>query len=412
MSQYNNYLKAELFSPPRTAPVLIFNANSPIALTILRSLCRRNVSVDALFGRQGFQDKYQVIVRSSRHIRRQFYFSEEDYDAACLAALTAIAKNYDQKAVLIPLSDRDMLFLSVYRETLSRHYLLHVPAHDRVVALLNKIRFARLAAKYNLPIPETYTPESAEEIARISDHLIYPCILKPDWRQTQWDGVFRSQKVVVCQDARHLAAQYQKLTGMGMRCLVQEIIPGSDDRIYCVFGVLDEQSRPLAVHVCKKLRQSPPLFGNTALAESVHHLEVESLYKNICNQLGLTGYISIEFKKDERNGCFKIVEITPARPNRQLGIAVAACVDIPFVWYRWLAHAPVSFSGSYKTGIRWVSEVMDLRCLPSYVCRHHTGIWDIIASYARVRQSEILSFGDMVPFLMFLAYPLMRLLRA
>ncbi len=43
-------------------------------------------------------------------------------------------------------------------------------------------------------------------------------------------------------------------------------------------------------------------------------------------------------------------------------------------------------------------------CVPSPY-----GIWDIIASYARVRQSEILSFGDMVPFLMFLAYPLMRL---
>jgi D-aspartate ligase len=394
----------------KSVPVLIFNANAPIALTILRSLGSKNIPVDALFGRPSFQENYRSIVRASRYIRRRFYFSEEAYDENCLAALTAIAAGYDQKAVLIPLNDRDMLFLSMHREALSRHYHFHLSPHEVVVVLLDKIRFAGLAEKQTLPIPETHVPESADEVAGIAEHLPYPCILKPDWRQTRWDEIFQSQKGVVCRDADDLTAQYRKLAAMGLLCLIQEIIPGPDDRIYCAFGILDAQSRPLVLHVCRKLRQSPPMFGNTALAESVCHPAVKSLFISICGQLELTGYISIEFKLDDRDGRFKILEITPARPNRQLGIAVAAGVDVPFIWYRWLLHESFQIPDTYQTGLRWMSEIMELRSLPAYLRRHHMGIRSVISSYRRVRRFEILSSGDIGPFLMFLAHPLTRLL--
>jgi hypothetical protein len=74
----------------------------------------------------------------------------------------------------------------------------------------------------------------------------------------------------------------------------------------------------VGIFTSRKIRQFPPHFGNSSLVQHVHEPKVVELTAQICWQLGLVGYVSIEFKQDARDGAFKIIELTPvasiARP--------------------------------------------------------------------------------------------------
>lgn len=340
-----------------------------------------------------------MIVKKSRYIQKKYFFDENRYAENMLALLLQIGKQQQEKSVLFPVSDQDMIIVSQFRNQLENYYHLLMPPHETLEMLLNKDRFAKFAQESGLPMPQTFCLSEVAAVDEIAKNVNYPCIVKPSWRDDRWLEKFRNTKVLIVHSPADLRTVYSQLSKLGQKAIVQEIVPGEEYNILCSFTFLNRDSEMLGMFVCRKLRQFPANFGNTSLAESVNEPMIVELTRDICRRLDMVGYISIEFKKDERSGAYIIIEITPCRLNRQSGLAAAAGFDIPDVWYRCVANKPVETRDTWTTGIKWLSEVNEIRTMSTYVKEHKCSLYQLARSYAGVSVFEIYSRDDMKPLL-------------
>ncbi len=383
-----------------SAPAVVVNANNIMALLPIRSLGRKGIPVTCLFG-QGGHAPYAKGIRWSRYISKQYAFSEAEYERNMVTALCQIGKSNDRKSVLFPVSDFDMITISANRERLEKYYHLLMPPHDLLASLLNKNQFYRLAHSHNFLTPKTYTVDSCTDIQLLALEVPYPCVVKPVWRDQAWTARYGHQKVLVAYDAEELQANLRRLLAQFTTMIVQEIIPGEEDRIVCSFAYLSRDSELLGIFTSKKMRQFPPHFGNSAMVQAVCEPSVVELTKRICQELRLVGYASIEFKQDPRDHEWKIIEITPARFNRQSGLSEQVGFSIPYVWYCYLLNLPIEWAVS-DLACKWVSEVNDLRAFGGYWRNGEYTLWDWIKEYRGVTSCEVFSTDDLLPFILML----------
>lgn len=208
------------------------------------------------------------------------------------------------KTSAIITSDVDMIIISANRKILQEYYHLLMPPHELLSILLNKDRFYPFAQAQGFQIPKTFRADGLTDIDSIAREVGYPCIIKPPWRDKAWQTLYGNRKVIISHGAEELESNIRRLSAQFKNLTVQEVIQGDEQQIICSFAFLDERSKPLGIFTSKKVRQFPPHFGDSALVQSVCEPRVVELTARICKQLGLVGYVSIEFKKDPRDGEF------------------------------------------------------------------------------------------------------------
>jgi predicted ATP-grasp superfamily ATP-dependent carboligase len=374
---------------------VVTNADNLIALSVTRSLGRHGVPVAALFNRTERFRPYAQLMRASRYLSAAHDLREGPYDEALVEALVRVAGRVTERPVLFPVSDRDMLVVSRCRAELEPHYRLLLPPHDTLDMLLSKERFARFAADHDLPIPRTFGIESPADAERCVDEMRFPCVIKPSWRDREWLAVYGNTKVLRAESPQELRERLREASSCSSRLVVQECLVGPETEISCSFTFLDETSRPLGIATCRKIRQYPVGFGNTAMAEATVDDEIAELTRSICAKIGAVGYVGVEFKRDPSDGRHKILEVTAGRLNRQSEIADAGGLNVALLWYSHLTGRDPGPRAPQRPGVRWVSEIGDLRALPSYL---RDGSWSLaswLKSYRGVRRCEILARDDL-----------------
>lgn len=157
----------------------------------------------------------------------------------------------------------------------------------------------------------------------------------------------------------------------------------------------------MGIFTSGKIRQFPPHFGNSSLVRQVNEPKVVELTTQICKQLGLVGYVSIEFKKDDRDGAFKVIEITPCRFNRQTGLSDVAGLCLPYVWYCHVLNRPVEY-GIKNGDCAWVSEVNEVRAFWEYWRNGEYTVAEWVRGYKHVARYEVFAKDDLLPFMMLL----------
>jgi predicted ATP-grasp superfamily ATP-dependent carboligase len=134
--------------------------------------------------------------------------------------------------------------------------------------------------------------------------------------------------------------------------MVQELIPGGDDTLYTVGSYVSREGVPLGVFSGRKLRQTPPGVGTCRVGEAVWMQEAVDAAMRLLKEFGYFGLSQVEFKRDHRDGRFKLMEINP-RLWQWHGLAGACGVDLPRIAYEDLvgqAPPPVTMKAAGK---RW-----------------------------------------------------------
>jgi D-aspartate ligase len=176
----------------------------------------------------------------------------------------------------------------------------------------------------------------------------FPVIVKPD-RSVEFKRRYRRQ-AFRCETPDELAAALAKTEEFG--AIVQELVPGGDDALYTVGSYIDADGEALGVFCGRKLRQTPPGIGTCRVGEAVWVQDVVDAALRLLQAFDYRGISQVEFKRDPRDGRFKLMEIN-ARLWQWHGLAAACGVDIPRIAYEDLvghAPAPARMSG---TGKRW-----------------------------------------------------------
>jgi D-aspartate ligase len=306
-------------------------------LAAIRSLGRAGIAVVAIDHRAsplGFRSRYAQPVRVPD--------PAEDEDGF-VAAVAEVGPG-----VLFPTHDPPLNALARNRERLDG-FLFPFPSWDRLEAIQDKRHQLEAAVSAGVDIPETLYPSRAAE----ATGLPLPVLVKPQHP----DGFKRSfgKQAFRCETKAELERAYADAEPFG--AMVQELVPGGDEELYSLGSYLREDGEPLGLFSGRKLKQVPPEIGTCRVGEAVWVQEVVDAGLRFLRGLGFHGISQVEFKRDPRDGRFKLMEINP-RLWQWHGLAAACGVDLPLIAYRDLTGEQVAPASANGSGKRWAISVM------------------------------------------------------
>jgi predicted ATP-grasp superfamily ATP-dependent carboligase len=306
------------------------------------------------------------------------------------------------RPVLFPSTDEAVLFLAQNEELVRKHFRIPMPRRDVVELVVNKKRQYETAASLGIPVPRTYYPTKHEELLAIAKEIGFPCIIKPIasyfWRRDlvrEQLGIFKVKKV---NSSRELEEFYSIFSTMSKDIMIQEIIPGEEQRLVTFIAYLDEGSKPIAYCTRRRIRQIPPGFGDTTFTDTCYEPRVVDLSIRLFQGIGYQGLGGIEFKLDPRDGQFKLVEIN-ARSLHTGAIATACGVDLPFIAYLHMLGKKVREKTSFEAGVKWIELIRDIS-VSRRLIREKSLTWgEWLKSFTGKKVDSIFAWDDPLPFL-------------
>jgi predicted ATP-grasp superfamily ATP-dependent carboligase len=235
------------------------------------------------------------------------------------------------------------------------------PRRDALERLVDKARFAETVAEFGIPAPRTVRARTAADLAALSDDELGGSFLKP--LDSQAFRERRGAKGLRLADRAAAVALLPGLAAEGLEVVLQELVPGPPDAHVFVDGYVDRAGVLRACLARRRLRMFPPGLGNSTLSETIpltYAADAVAELKLLFAGIGFTGLFDAEFKRDERDGVAKIIEVN-ARPWWQLGLALAAGLDLVVLAYSDVTGGEPPPTEHYRPGVRWVHPVPDAR---------------------------------------------------
>ncbi len=211
------------------------------------------------------------------------------------------------KWILFPTNDFHVKLLSRNKLKLEKYFTVSTDNWEIIKFFYNKRFSYELASNVGIPIPKTFFPESKEDLKKVN--IDFPCIIKPAvmldfYRKTK-------RKVFICHNYDQLLLQYTKALNIipAEEIMIQEIIPGSGAAQFSACFLYLNGTSFVSLAACR-LRQHPLDFGNaTTYAETVYVPEIIHYSEKILGRAKYNGLCEVEFKKDERDGVYKFLEV-------------------------------------------------------------------------------------------------------
>jgi predicted ATP-grasp superfamily ATP-dependent carboligase len=307
-------------------------------LAAVRSLGRAGIRVLALDHRPsalGFRSRYAEPVLAPDP-------QDEEAFVSFLVGLEV------EQAPLYATHDEPLNAIARGAGRLGDRFLYPFPAWEVLSRIQTKRGQLEAAEAAGIPTPRTFYPASAAEARAAAEELGLPVLVKPSstegFKRRFKRQAFRCDTLAEVEDAYDRAEPYEPM--------VQEVIPGGDGELYTLGSYLRADGEPLGLFSGRKLRQTPPGVGTCRVGEAVWVEEVVESGLELLRALGFHGLSQVEFKRDPRDGAYKLMEVNP-RLFQWHGLAAACGVDLPLIAYRDLTGEPVepvSANGSRK---RW-----------------------------------------------------------
>jgi D-aspartate ligase len=329
---------------PLTAKGALVMAADYRALGVVRSLGRQGIPVWVL--KQGGH----LVAAVSKYVRRNVSWSAAGDTAEVEQLLSLGAEHSLDGWLLFPTDDHAVALISRHHQLLSRQYTVTVPPWELLRFACDKRLLHETAGKLGIPQPWTTWPRSREELASLD--CPFPVILKPATR-------FRPNTLAVPKAWRvdnrsSLLERYDQATAaVGPdNLIIQEILP-RDESAQFSYAALCRNGRVVASVAARENRQYPMDFGQfSTFVETVEEPELAQLSDRLLRAVRFDGLIELEFKRDTRDGLFKILDVNP-RVWGWHTLAKRAGVDFPYLLWRFLHDQPVpSLRG--RSGERWI----------------------------------------------------------
>ena len=321
------------------APALVVDVGWVNGLAAIRSLGRAGVPVVAVDHRPsalGFRSRYARPVVSPDP-------QDEEAFVSFLAGL-----ELEAAAPVFATHDEPLNAIARGAERLGGKFLYPFPPWEVLARIQTKRGQLEAAQAAGVPIPRTAYPDSVERAREAAAELGYPVLVKP----SSTEGFKRrfGRQAFRCESAREVAVAFADAEPY--EPMVQEVVPGGDEELYTLGSYLAADGEALGLFCGRKLRQTPPGVGTCRVGEAVWVEEVVEQGLEVLRALEHKGLSQVEFKRDRRDGSFKLMEVNP-RLWQWHGLASACGVDLPLIAYEDLTGerpAPVSMNGRRR---RW-----------------------------------------------------------
>lgn len=313
--------------------------------------------------------------------------------------LVSIGDQFKEKPVLIPSQDTSVLLVSRNREKLEPFYRISLPSKEVVEMLMDKPSFYEFATKENLPIAKYFLVHNRNEAAQAVEKLNFPCIIKPPIKSPLW-AEHTKIKAFKVHDRDEYFKIYDMCSPWADVLMAQEWIEGTDVDLYSCNCYFNDKNEPLVSFIAKKLRQYPPVTGNTSLGIECRADEVEQTALEMFKKVNYHGLGYVEMKRDVRTGKYYIIEPNIGRPTGRSALAEAAGVEILYTLYADKVGLPLPENRKQKyLDVKWIQIRTDLMSAFYYWKKGELTISDYFKSLKGKKFYAVYSLKDIQPFL-------------
>lgn len=306
-------------------PAFVLNSFET-GLGIIRALGRLGIDVYAVDFKKdiGAYSRYAKFLRvtSPQHNMEQFLHD----------LITGAKQAGPKKPVLFLASDLFVNAVSENRELLEEHFLFNIPDKKLIGSVADKLKQFELCTQYTIPVPATYHVTVLSDLVKLSGTISYPVFIKgldvTSWRSVV-DGTLKGYTATT---AEQLVQKGGMLLEKGVPFIIQDIIPGSDEQHYKYCAFRSKSGEITAEFTLQKIRQLPIHFGVGSAVRSIESSELKEIGRKLFHSINYTGTGSAEFKFDERDSTYKLIELNP-RYWQQNSLAEAGGVNIAYADY-------------------------------------------------------------------------------
>lgn len=369
--------------------VIVPGGVSVAHLGVVRSFGRRNIPVIYL------DSSPNSMVRYSRYITKRLQSTSiKQSETGFIKVLLDFGKQNNCGMVIIPTGDREVLALSKHQHELKQFYHLPVAHYVTVQNLVNKKNFYRLLTEKQVAHPTTFFPGDLNELRLMGREIPYPYIIKPA-DSLSFRENFR-KKCFVIKSPQELDVAVERLRDKNLDVMIQEIIPGKE--IYMAYLYFNEKSELLAVCGYDKVRQFTPDFGSGSCCRSIFRPIPIALASKFLTEIEYHGIAEPEFKKDPRDGKYKLLEIN-ARTSTENSLSAACGLDMEYIAYLDVTGQEVKDVGAARSGKVWVDDFFDIFSCLMQLKQGRTGITEIVRTLGANKVHSVAAWDDPVPLL-------------
>jgi D-aspartate ligase len=358
------------------------------ALAVVRSLGRRGVPVRVV------RSDEHAVASASRYAGPRLQWPAEGDDDERVAFLIELSDRDSLDGwVLIPTHDEEAALIARNHDALGRCFRLTTPPWEVLRAAYDKRRTHELAARLGLAQPWTIFPAGPQDLERADGR--FPVVIKPAYKEhanrLTVDKAWRADEPVAL---RQRYAEACDLVDPSI-LMVQELVPG-DGAAQLSFAALCANGEVLASLTARRLRQFPMDFGRASShVETIEDPALELDARRLVAAMRFTGLVEAEFKRDERTGENRLLDVNP-RPWGWQSLCGRAGVDFPYLLWRMASGKPVPPVRA-KPGVRWVRMTTDLLAVAGEVRAGRLSARAYLRSLRRPLEFAVFAADDPLP---------------
>ncbi|RLL89240.1 hypothetical protein CN13_06520 [Petrotoga sp. HKA.pet.4.5] len=300
-------------------------------LGVIRALGENGVPVRALDSSKKPVGKYSKYTKAFNVVTNPALNAEQ-----FVKELIEIGKELNEKPVLFPTNDVWSIAVSKYKQQLEKYFLTYNPDYSVIKKIIDKRLFYNIMEKENILVPQTYGIKRFDDLEKIKKELIYPLILKPTARmeinrKSCDTRIYNLNRIIEIKNFEDFF-KYKDLI-KNYEFIIQQKIEGLSNNMYTVGIYADKKSKVRAAFCGRKVRGYPVEYGDCIAGESYWVDELVEQSKKLVKILGYTGIAEIEYKYNQVDGKYYLIEMNP-RTWSWIGITPKAGVNLPLIAYK------------------------------------------------------------------------------
>jgi predicted ATP-grasp superfamily ATP-dependent carboligase len=357
--------------------VLVTDDGFRASLGIVRTLGRRGIGVSVL------ADSPMMLASCSRYCSARYLLpppTSADFLPALLELLAA--RRFD---VILPAEYAFTSALARHKADILPLARLELSGFRQIRAAADKRLMLELATRCGVPVPQTVAPKSFEDAIIRSRKLRFPVVVKA-CRETADE---RPRRVP---SHRELERIYGALCGKdGSKDplpLIQEFTPGSNASFFALY----QEGSCKRIFMHRRIREGLPSRRVSCCAESFYDPRLKEYGKRLLDRLRWHGVAMVEFRRDQRDGDYKLLEINP-RFWGSLDLAIAAGVDFPYYVCQMAQGQTLTYSENYRRDLRYHWPLQDVR----HALSRPASIFSVAADLLRPSVKSNFWWNDLKP---------------